>query len=64
MYTPLDLNSPPGLQQHYCIAIGVKDDSGLLQRFGLPHFQQPAPLGGGAVASRQRSVAPPPRFVS
>jgi hypothetical protein len=35
------LNPPPLLQQHYCIAIGVKDDSGLLQRFGLPHFPPP-----------------------
>ncbi len=56
---------PSPLQQHYCIAIGVKDSSGLLERFGLPHYSQPqvpqpqsAGLGG---AGGMRP--PPPRFM-
>ena len=54
----------PCAQQHYCIAIGIKDSSGLLDRFGLPHFSQPqivqpqsAGLGGGGGMR-----PPPPRF--
>lgn len=62
------------MQQHYCIAVGVKDASGLLDRFGLPHFQQPqhvlpqsAGLGGGAGRLPLGSASmppPPPRFVT
>ncbi|PRW45066.1 tRNA wybutosine-synthesizing 4 [Chlorella sorokiniana] len=55
------------IQQHYCIAIGVKDSSGLLARFGLPQFAQPqvllpqsAGLGGGG---RMPPPPPPPRFM-
>lgn len=47
------------LQQHYCIAVGIKDTSGLLSSFGLPHYvphlppaaqRRPLPSGGGAAA--------------
>lgn len=60
------LASPPASpQQHYCIAVGVKDSSGLLERFSLPQFAQPqvpqpqsAGLGGGGGMR-----PPPPRFM-
>jgi hypothetical protein len=26
------------VQQHYCIVVGIKDRTGLLDRFGLPHY--------------------------
>ncbi|PSC73349.1 tRNA wybutosine-synthesizing 4 [Micractinium conductrix] len=57
------------IQQHYCIAVGIKDSSGLFERFGLPRFSQMPPVGpaedavmraraGGA----RRPPPPPPRF--
>ena len=58
---------PPPLQQHYCIAVGVKDSTGLLQRFGLPHYSPAAALPPGVQqlapwGVRQRP-RPPPRFM-
>lgn len=51
------------IQQHYCIAVGVKDSSGLLARFGLPHFAQPqVPLPQSAGLGAGGMRPPPPRF--
>lgn len=59
-------------QQHYCIAVGVKDETGLLSNFGLPQYAaaagtvpQSAGLGGagGLGGARPGGVrAPVPRF--
>lgn len=56
---------PFTMQQHYCIALGIKDDSGLLDGFGLPQHAPapPAPPLGLAPIGRGRGVPPPPRFV-
>ena len=62
MCAPSASPPPPLLplpQQHYCIAVGIKDSegTGLLRRFGLPRFSQqhhhqhastPAGAAGGA----------------
>lgn len=55
---------PSPSQQHYCIAVGVKDSSGLLSRFGLPQFAQPqVPLPQSAGLGAGGMRPPPPRFM-
>ena len=39
-------------QAHYCIALGVKDSSGLLEGFGFPTY--PPPRLPGAVQQQQQ----------
>lgn len=55
----LPLNPPlapaTALQAHYCIALGVKDSSGLLEGFGFQE-QQPQP----ALRQQQLPRPPPP----
>ncbi|KAL4448570.1 hypothetical protein ABPG75_005789 [Micractinium tetrahymenae] len=54
------------IQQHYCIAVGIKDSTGLFEGFGLPqHAPTPPgppprlpPSGGG-----RGMPPPPPRFM-
>ena len=55
---------PAPLQQHYCIAVAVKDDtgSGLLDRFGLPRFEASAPAGPQSAGLGGPPPPPPPRF--
>jgi len=62
----------PAVQQHYCVTVGIKDSSGLLQGFSLPQYQQqailPQPLrgaggNGGRGMGRGMPPPPPPRFM-
>ncbi|KAI3426176.1 hypothetical protein D9Q98_008553 [Chlorella vulgaris] len=48
------------IQQHYCIAVGIKDRTGLLDRFGLPHYAA-QPFVPPAVPA---ALHLPPRFTT